>query len=145
MRPKPVIETKTNIEILAKYSSNEYCIFDAKNYSHVFQLSSGLRSLMHSEYIPNYDKYEGGTLTHYGYVTAGKFSGEKFLNDIAEKSKLVIPDRDITGMIISANALLGYLEYCRIENVSKADRLNTFVEAIQNKGYSKYQEVLSAV
>lgn len=142
MRPRPVKDSRTNIEILAKYCSNEYCIFDAKNYAENFALSSNLRSIMQSEYIPNYDNFDGGTLTHFGYVTANKFSGDKMLKDITEKAKAVIPNREITGIIISANALLGYLDYCRINDVTMKERKCNLVAAIQNKGYAGYQELI---
>ncbi|MBE6070163.1 MAG: AlwI family type II restriction endonuclease [Clostridium lundense] len=143
MRPEPVRKDTTKIEILARYSKDEYCIFDAKNYAGVFNLSSNMRSIMQSEYIPNYDNYEGGTLTHFGYVTSNKFGNPKFLEVITEKANRII-GRDVTGILVSASALLGYLDYCELNDISKKERLDCFVNSIQNKGYSTYQDILAA-
>lgn len=143
MRPEPVIKDTTKIEILAKYSKDEYCIFDAKNYSDVFTLSSNMRSIMQSEYIPNYDNYEGGTLMHFGYVTSNKFGNPRFLETITQKASRVV-GREVTGILVSASALLGYLDYCMLNDISKKERLDCFVNSIQNKGYSTYQDILAA-
>lgn len=142
MRPTPVNSVSTQIEILAKYGDDSCCIFDAKNYHNTFSLSASLTSHMASEYIPNYDGYDGRAVTHFGYIVSNKFSAERNLGKITDTVKRSIPDRDITGMMISAKALLGYLEYCKLNEISMEDRCRIFVNSIQNKGYSTYQELL---
>lgn len=144
MRPNPVKPVLTQIEILAKYGDEFSCIFDAKNYHEKFALSSSLTSHMVSEYIPNYDGYDGRKITHFGYIVSNKLSGVKNLAIITSKAKLSIPDRDITGIMISAKALLGYLDYCKLNEISMEERCRIFVNAIQNKGYSTYHELLDA-
>jgi hypothetical protein len=142
MRPKPKADVNTEIEILLKYGKHFCGIIDAKNYRTKFSLSASLASHMASEYIPNYDGYEGRKVTFFGYVTASDWSGERNLKKISQLAKRIIPDREIKGVMLSASVLLGFLDYCMDNNLSKEERISLFLSAIQNKAYSTLGELL---
>ncbi|MBL0387268.1 restriction endonuclease [Tumebacillus sp. ITR2] len=143
MRPKPVTSDLTKIEILALYGDQFCGIIDAKNYhSNKFLLSSTFRSLMASDYIPNYEGSLGRKIGFFGYVTADKFSGDKQLPKITEVAKRAIPDRTIPGFIISAGVLLGFLDYCLENDIPKDVRVQMFLRAVKNQGYSNLSTFL---
>ncbi|NYE57176.1 AlwI family type II restriction endonuclease [Carboxydothermus ferrireducens] len=142
MRPR-VNSAETEIEILLTYNG-KYCgIIDAKNYHTKFTLTAQLSSHMASEYIPNYDGYQGKRLMFFGYVTASDWGGEKNLKQITAKAKKFISDREIKGIIISAKALLGFLDYCIENNIPEEERIKMFLKIIDNKAYSSFEEILS--
>lgn len=144
MRPKPLGNENTEIEILLKYGNKTCGIIDSKNYKKKFTLSAGLVSHMASEYIPNYDGYEGRKVEFFGYVTASDFGGERNIAKITEKAKK-ITGREIKGIMISAKALLGYLDYCIENNLSKEERIDFFLKAIDNSGYNTPGQILRKV
>ncbi|MFS0777660.1 AlwI family type II restriction endonuclease [Neobacillus sp. 3P2-tot-E-2] len=145
MRPKPLADVETEIEILLKYQGKEMGIIDAKNYRSKFALSAHLSSHMASEYLPNYNGYDGREVSFFGYVTAASWSGEKNLEKISNLVKRAIPDRDIKGIMLSANVLLGFLDYCIDNDIPQADRIELFLKAINNQAYSTIGEFLREV
>ncbi|MFI8712837.1 AlwI family type II restriction endonuclease [Brevibacillus brevis] len=144
MRPKPLAAVETEIEILLKYNGIHMGIIDAKNYRTKFALSAHLASHMASEYLPNYDGYDGRHVSFFGYVTAADWGGEKNLEKISTLVKRVIPDRDIKGIMLSANVLLGFLDYCIDNELPKQERVMLFLKSINNRGYSTVGEFLRA-
>ncbi|WP_319379374.1 AlwI family type II restriction endonuclease [uncultured Methanocorpusculum sp.] len=144
MRPKPNNNAATEIEILAKYDKSKCCLIDAKNYHEKFALSASLTSHMASEYIPNYDGYDGCTVNHFGYVVANKFGGVSNLDKITLLVKRLLPGREIKGTIVSGRALLGFLDYCRLNDIKMEDRCRIFLQSINNKGCETYQDILDA-
>ncbi|GED59948.1 AlwI family type II restriction endonuclease [Brevibacillus formosus] len=144
MRPKSLANVETEIEILLKYDDSLMGIIDAKNYRTKFPLSAHLASHMASEYLPNYDAYDGRQVSFFGYVTAADWSGEKNLEKISTLAKRAIPDRDIKGIMLSANVLLGFLDYCIDNDLPKSRRVELFLNTIQNRGYATVGEFLSA-
>lgn len=145
MRPKPNASVETEIEILLKINNNIACIIDAKNWRKKFALSAGFASHMASEYIPNYDGYDNRKVGYFGYVTAANWSGEKNLEKISNLVKRVIPERDIKGIMLSANVLLGFLDYCIENQIAIDERVNLFLQAINNKAYSTVGELLQSI
>lgn len=143
MRPKPTTDVKTEIEILLSYRGENMGIIDAKNYQKNFTLSSALSSHMASEYLPNYNGYKNRPVTFFGYVTASKWSGEKNITKISSLVKRVIPEREIKGIMLSANVLLGFLDYCIDHELSASERVHCFLRAINNRAYSTIGEFLS--
>lgn len=141
MRPK-IKGVETEIEILFHVDEKTICIIDAKNYKEKFPLSASLASHMGSEYIPNYHGYGGKSVAYFGYVTANKFSGVRNLNKITEKAKSMNSEINASGAIISAKALLGFLDYCLEHNLDKEDRKEKFIELFNNKGYDNVAEML---
>ena len=136
MRPKPNAKVATQIEILLKYDDKLCGIIDAKNYRKKFDLSANLTSHMVSEYIPNYEGYNGRKLSFFGYVTAADWSGGvRNLQKISDLAKRVIPNRDIKGIMLSANVLLGFLDYCIDNGLSKQERIELFLQAINNRAH----------
>ena len=144
MRPKSLAKVETEIEILLKYDGSLMGIIDAKNYRTKFPLSAHLASHMASEYLPNYDGYDGRQVSFFGYVTAANWSGEKNLEKISTIAKRAIPDRDIKGIMLSANVLLGFLDYCIDNELPKQERIMLFLNAVQNRGYATVGEFLQA-
>jgi hypothetical protein len=144
MRPKSLANVETEIEILLKYEDSVMGIIDAKNYRPKFPLSAQLASHMASEYLPNYEGYDGHKVTFFGYVTAADWGGEKNLEKISILTKRAIPDRDIKGIMLSAKVLLGFLDYCIDNDLPKHERIQLFLNAIQNRGYSTVGEFLRA-
>ncbi|MED4582508.1 AlwI family type II restriction endonuclease [Brevibacillus choshinensis] len=144
MRPKSLANVETEIEILLKFGGSMMGIIDAKNYRTKFPLSAHLASHMASEYLPNYDGHDGLSVSFFGYVTAADWSGEKNLAKISTLAKRAIPGRDIMGIMLSANVLLGFLDYCIDNDLAKQERVQLFLNAIQNRGYAKMGEFLRA-
>lgn len=145
MRPKSLADVETEIEIVLKYGPSELGIIDAKNYrSNKFPLSAQLASHMASEYLPNYDGYDRRRVSFFGYVTAADWSGEKNLQKISSLAQRIIPDREIKGIILSAKVLIGFLDYCIENNLSKEERIRLFLNAIQNRGYATVSDLLRA-
>lgn len=143
MRPKPLNnDVKTEIEILLHVDDDTICIIDAKNYKGKFPLSANLASHMASEYIPNYNGYKNKSVKYFGYVTANDFGGERQLNIISNKAKKIIPKINVAGAIISAKALLGFLDHCLENNLDKDDRKNKFISLFTNRGYKNIAEML---
>lgn len=143
LRPKPVTkDVRTEIEILIHVDEKTICIIDAKNYRKKFALSAHLASHMGSEYIPNYNGYAGKSVGYYGYVTASDWGGERNLEKISAKANLVIPDTNPQGAIISANALLGFLDYCLDNGIPPEDRKQALISCFTNKGYSNVSEMV---
>ncbi|MBO1005911.1 AlwI family type II restriction endonuclease [Pseudogracilibacillus auburnensis] len=143
MRPKPLgDDVRTEIEILVHIDKETICILDAKNYRDKFTLSANLASHMASEYIPNYQGYEGKSVVHFGYVTANKFGGERQLEKICEKAKMMNSEINVSGAIFSAKALLGFLDYCLEHDLDKEERKERFISLFINEGYESVAEML---
>jgi hypothetical protein len=142
MRPKPTSGEQTEIEILVKYEDKKCGIIDAKNYSAKFPLAANLASHMASEYIPNYQGYQGLDVCFFGYVTAADFGGERNLEKISRKVKEQMPNKEINGIMLSAKVLLAFLDYCLENNISKEERVRLFLQAVKNKGYSTLGQML---
>lgn len=145
MRPKPLTEVNTEIEILLKYGEKNCGIIDAKNYKKKFPLSANLVSHMVSEYIPNYDGYEQRDVHFFGYVTSSDFSGEKNLEKICQLVKRIIPNREIKGVMLNAKTLLGFLDYCLENNLEKDDRVKLFLSFIENRGYRTFGQLMKKI
>lgn len=136
MRPKPLGEdVRTEIEILIHVDKNTVCIIDAKNYRPKFSLTANFASHMASEYIPNYHGYEGKSISYFGYIVADKYSGERQLHKISEKANRMNSEINVSGAIISAKALLGFLDYCLENGIEKEERKQKFIALFTNKGY----------
>lgn len=143
MRPKPLgDDVRTEIEILVHVDDKTICIIDAKNYRDKFVLSANLASHMASEYIPNYHGYEGKSVAYFGYVTANKFGGERQLKKICEKANMINSKINVSGTILSAKALLGFLDYCLEHELNKEERKERFISLFTNKGYDSTAEML---
>lgn len=143
LRPKPVTkDTRTEIEILLHVDLNTICIIDAKNYKEKFTLSANLVSHMGSEYIPNYNGYQGKSVAYFGYVTASEWGGERNLEKITNKANIAIPNLNARGAIFSAKALLGFLDYCLDNNIDENERKQIFTSYFTNKGYSNVSEMI---
>ncbi|MFD0695737.1 restriction endonuclease [Paenibacillus sp. GCM10027628] len=145
MRPKPKAKASTEIEILVKYGTEFFGILDSKNYRPKFPLSANLVSHMASEYIPNYEGFEGRKVGFFGYVTAQGFSGESNLRKISDLVKRTISDRDIPGIMLTAQSLLAFLNYCMEENLPEEKRVRLFLDAVCNQGYSTPEQLLKKV
>lgn len=138
---KPNVDgTLTEIEILLKYK-NQCGIIDTKHYPNGFALSQNLANYMASEYIRNYIEYEGKQLTFYGYVTSGKFTGDKKLQSIKELSAKLV-GREIEGIMLTREVLLGFLDYCLENNLSKEERINLFISKINTSSYNTLHKLL---
>ncbi len=144
MRPRPAASVATEIEILLKYGQNLCGIIDAKNYRPKFTLSAQLASHMGAEYIPNYADYHGAALQFYGYVTARHWGGARNLDKITAIAQRVVPDRPISGMMLSAATLLGFLDYCLDSQIPPDERAALFVRAAQNQAFPTVSALLQA-
>ncbi|GAE36457.1 AlwI family type II restriction endonuclease [Halalkalibacter akibai] len=142
MRPKPINEVQTEIEILLKYGEGYCGIIDAKNYKKKFPLSANLASHMASEYIPNYNGYDARKVKFFGYVTASEFSGEKNLQKISDLSKRVLPEQEVNGIMLTAKTLLGFLDYCIEKEMSLEERRKLFVSSVDNKAFASIDRLL---
>lgn len=143
MRPKPLgDDVRTEIEILIHIDEKSIGIIDGKNYRDKFNLSANLASHMGSEYIPNYQGYQGKSVVHFGYVTANKFGGERHLEKISEKANMMNPEINVSGAIFSAKALLGFLDYCLEHDLDKEERKEKFISLFINKGYESVVQML---
>lgn len=142
MRPTPKANVLTEIEILIHVDENTICILDTKNYKDKFRLTPNLANHMAVEYIPNYNGYKGKSVAYFGYVTANNFSGEGQLNQISKKANKYDPNIKATGAIFSAKALLGFLDYCLENDLSKAERKQKFISLFKNKGYENITAIL---
>ncbi|KGP73723.1 AlwI family type II restriction endonuclease [Pontibacillus yanchengensis] len=145
LRPRPTVKgEKTIIEILIHLDEENICILDAKNHGTKFPLAANLASHMASEYIPIYHGYQGKKVHSFGYITsANKWSGESNLSKITKKvrGQTTFEDTDIKGAIISANALLGFLDYCLENNVPIEERKRWFTSLFINRGYSSFSQM----
>lgn len=143
MRPKPLRDdVRTEIEILVHIDEDTVCILDAKNYKEKFTLSANLASHMASEYIPNYQGYAGKAVTHFGYVSANKFGGERQLEKISEKSKKMDSRINASGAIFSAKSLLGFLDYSLEHDLEQEARKQLFMSLFINEGYDSLAKIL---
>lgn len=144
MRPR-VENVSTEIEILVKYGSSRCGIIDCKNHRDKFVLSTAAASVMYGEYIPNYDGYENRRVEFFGYITAASFRGEKNLEKISRRVEEHMRGRKIRGILMSARALLGFLDFCLEAGIHKEKRVELFLRAVKNRGYSSAEEVLREV
>ncbi|WP_107937315.1 restriction endonuclease [Ureibacillus chungkukjangi] len=143
LRPKSVQEkVQTQIEILIHIDEDNICILDAKMYRPKFPLSAHLASHMGSEYLPNYQGYQGKNISSFGYITVSDWSGERNLLKITEKARVTIPGSNIHGALITANALLGFLDYCLDNEIPVEERKRLFMSCFNNKGYRTVIEIL---
>lgn len=146
LRPKPVTEgIRTEIEILVHLNDENVCILDAKNYRPKFPLSANLASHMASEYIPIYYGYQGKKVHSFGYLTAtNQWSGESNLNKITQKVKkqTTFEGTNIQGALISANALLGFLDHCLENELTIEERKQWFISLFVNRGYTSVFQML---
>lgn len=142
-KPKPVNEdVRTEIEILIHVDDETICILDAKNYREKFPLSAHLASHMGSEYIPNYQGYKGKKVSHFGYITASEWGGVHNLKKITEKANVALPNETIQGALITAKALLGFLDYCLENDIEIEERKALFMSCFTNKGYNTVSEMI---
>lgn len=142
LRPKPANkDVRTEIEILLHLDDKNICIIDAKNYKKKFSLAANLASHMASEYIPNYNGYDGKSVYCFGYVTASEWGGERNLEKITDKAKVALPGQVIKGAIFSAKTLIGFLDYCIDNNIDQNTRTQKFIACFTNKGYSSVSEI----
>lgn len=143
LRPKSFKENvQTQIEILIHTDEENICIIDAKMYRPKFPLSANLASHMGSEYLPNYQGYENKNVSSFAYVTISDWSGERNLKKITEKASVTIPGSNIQGALITANALLGFLDYCFENEIEIEERKRLFMACFTNKGYRTFTEML---
>ncbi len=126
--------TRTEIELLVKYG-NEFGIIDTKYYESGFPLSQNLANYMASEYIPNYLNYDGSRLSFFGYITSSGYSGEKKLQSITTLSEKLVGE-SIEGIMLTREVLLGFLDYCIENSIPKEQRIQLFVDRIQNKAFN---------
>ncbi|MGA3677827.1 AlwI family type II restriction endonuclease [Lysinibacillus agricola] len=130
-QPK-IAEKTTEIEIFVQYG--DHCgIIDTKYYQSGFPLSQNLASYMGSEYIPNYFNYGNKPLSFYGYVTSSTYTGEKKLQAITTLAKKLI-HQHIEGFIMQREVLIGFLDYCLENELPINQRVQLFIDAIQNQG-----------
>lgn len=142
-RPKPVNQdVRTEIEILIHVDDENICIIDAKNYREKFPLTASFASHMGSEYIPNYQGYKGKKVSHFGYITASDWGGVHNLKKITEKAKVAFPEETIQGSLITARALLGFLDHCLENDIGPAERKALFISCFTNKGYNTVSEMI---
>lgn len=143
IHPKPVIEDeRTNIDILIHLDDENIAILDAKNYKKKFALSANLANHMATEYIPEYEGYGGKHVKYFGYITASKIGGVSNLKKIIDKAKTYNDDLQVSGLLISAKALLGLLDYCIEKNVDISQRKEYFIKLLNdNKAYENYSEI----
>jgi len=143
LRPKSVgANVQTQIEILIHTDEENICIIDAKMYRPKFPLSANLASHMGSEYLPNYQGYKGKNVSSFGYVTVSDWSGELNLKKITEKANVTIPGSNIKGALITANALLGFLDYCLDNEIDTEERKRLFMSCFTNQGYRTVGEMI---
>lgn len=144
MRPKHGTGAATEIEILLKYGRNQCGIVDTKNYGIKFHLSAQLASHMASEYIPNYDGYDGRSVDFFGYVTAADFSGEKNLEKITGLADKYT-GRTIKGFMVTARVLLAFLDYCIENELTEQERVNLFITAVRGRGFRSIGQILKEI
>lgn len=143
LRPKPVNKKLvTEVEIILHLDDNSICLIDAKNYKDKFALSASLASHMASEYIPEYQGYQGKCVKYFGYVTRNGFSGVKNLTRIVEKAQFHDEKADVTGAMFSAPALLGFLDYCEGNNISTEERMEIFLGLFNNSAYDSVSQMI---
>jgi len=130
----------TEIEILIKHE-DKCGIFDTKHYPNGFALSQSLANYMATEYIPNYLNFDGKELSFYGYITSSKFTGDKKLQSIKELSAKLI-GKEIDGIMLTREVLIGFLDYCLENNLSKKERVELFINKITNKAFSSLHKLL---
>ncbi|WP_436875755.1 restriction endonuclease [Mammaliicoccus sciuri] len=145
-KPKPEDDTvRTEIEIVVHIDEENICILDAKNYKQKFPLTAPLSSHMASTYIPTYNGYKNKNVKSFGYITAtDKISGEGNLEKITEAvtKQSAFTDKYIRGSIISAKALIGFLDYCIENDINIDDRKKWFISLFNNKCYSSINTIL---
>ncbi len=142
MRPKHQGTSNTEIEILVVFG-DKCGIIDAKLYQKKFNLSANLASHMATEYIREYDSYDGKELVFYGYVASNEIGGEKNLNKITDLALKNIIHREVKGFIINAKTLLSFLDYCISNALPDAERIDIFLKLPQNKIYSSFEDLKS--
>lgn len=142
LHPKPVIQgERTNIDILIHIDESTVAIIDAKNYEQKFLLSANLANHMATEYIPEYQDYEDKKVKYFGYITASKIGGISNMKKIVNKVKDLY-GAEVSGLMISASALLGFLDYCLENGIEAAERKKMFLELLSdNQAYEYYGEV----
>lgn len=141
--PKPVVkDERTNIDILIHLDDKNIAIIDAKNYEKKFALSANLANHMATEYIPEYEGYEGKHVKHFGYITASSIGGAANLKKIVYKAKTYDDRLQVSGLLISAKALLGLLDYCLENNIDIKQRKQFVITLLgDNEAYELYSEV----
>ncbi|WP_027717478.1 restriction endonuclease AlwI [Desulfovirgula thermocuniculi] len=144
MRPEAQ-GSPSRIEILVKYGGGRCGLIDCKNHRDKFTLSSSAASMMYGEYIPNYDGYENCRVEFFGYVTASSFGGEKNLEKISRRAEMHMQGRKIRGIMLNARTLLGFLDYCLEAGIPRDERVELFLRAVKNRGYSTAEEMLREV
>lgn len=142
--PNPIStinEPNENIDIMLHINNYSLCLVDSKNYKEKFALTAALRSHMASSYIPGYNGYLGKKVKYFCYVTAKSISGVKNLQKVSDIVKSNY-GYDVHGMMISANTLLNYLDYCISNNISNEDRQINFLKLFTNEAYTDFNKVL---
>jgi hypothetical protein len=142
LRPKPVTDDRTEIEILFHVDEETIGIIDSKNYKKKFHLSANLASHMASEYIPNYNGYKGKRVAYFGYVTASDWGGERNIGKITDKAHALDPNLNPQGAIFPVKVLLGFLDYCLDNEIEKDRRKQTFLSLFINKGYKSVSDMI---
>ncbi|WP_148039015.1 hypothetical protein [Planococcus salinus] len=97
---------------------------------------------MGSDYLPNYQGYKGKNVSSFGYVTVSDWGGECNLKKIMEKASVTISESNVQGALITANALLGFLDYCLNNEIEIEERKSLFLSCFTNKGYRTVAEML---
>ncbi|MBC1885770.1 AlwI family type II restriction endonuclease [Listeria seeligeri] len=142
-QPKPVVKgVKTSIEILIHLDAKNVAIIDTKNYKEKFTLTSNLSNYMATEYIPTYQGYNGKTVTNFGYITASKIGGVNNLKKVIHTARTYNDTLQVKGLLISATALLGLLDYCIENDIDNTQSKQYFITLLNdNKAYQTYSEV----
>lgn len=97
---QPKIQGKqTEIEILIR-SGSIHGIIDTKHNPNGFGLTQQLANYMATEYIKNYMNCDESKLTFYGYVTSGRFTGEKKLESITSLAQELTGEK-IEGFMLT--------------------------------------------
>ncbi|MET1249164.1 AlwI family type II restriction endonuclease [Sporolactobacillus sp. STCC-11] len=142
--PDPVStlnESNENIDVLLHVNNNYLCLVDSKNYKEKFGLTAALRSHMATSYIPGYNGFQDKKVKYFCYVTAKDISGVKNLQKVSEIVKNNY-GYNVHGMMISANALLNYLDYCIANKIPSEDRQKNFLKLFTNEAYTNFNKVL---
>lgn len=144
MRPKALFHSngKTEIEILIHIDDDTIAILDAKCYLDKFILDAAHASHMASEYIPIYQGYADKVVKYFGYITVSDFGGVSGLKGITTKAKRHDENTDVQGAIITAKALLGFLDVCLEQGISVEHRKKQFIALFTNTGYKNVSEML---
>lgn len=134
---------KRNVDILLRMPSKTVALVDSKNHRPVFTLDSGTSGKMGTDYVPGYEGFEGRHVKYFSYIVAKGISGEKNIEDIRNKAVRIDSNfSDLCGTIISADALLGLLNYVRLHEFGSDKTKECVVQLFEsNQSYSTFAEI----